>query len=230
MIVDIYNISNIIINKDHSGWFAPTRFNLLIKNAQMRCYDELTDDYRRAKNRVLRHSPEKSLAKINQALSTIYTLGDLTKSSGKFALPSDSMYLESVFVDDVLINEVTISELKKISRSSLTTPSESEAVYVNYGEDIEVYPDTIGEIEDIAFSEVSCAYYKVPDDPQIAFIEVDGVEIINPSATTDITLPESFFDKLVVYVCEQMGVSIRESDVYQYAQNEETKELQKTNT
>ena len=107
MIVDVYEVSNIILNKNHYGWLAPTRFGLLAKNAQLRIYDELFDDYRRAKNRVLKNSAEISIGKIKQALSTIYKSASLTYSSGTFALPSDVNTIDGVYVNDEIATEIT---------------------------------------------------------------------------------------------------------------------------
>jgi hypothetical protein len=230
MIEDVFKVCNIILNKNHFGWgLTPARAGLLFKTAQLRIYEELTDDYRRAKIRVAQHKPEMSLPKIAQALSTIYNVADLTKASEKFALPSDVLMIESVFVDDIKIDEVSMSEYKALNRNHLTKPTEDEPIYVNYGSYIKVYPDTIGSVGSVAFSEVGLGYYKTPADPVLAYTTTGDFEIIDPSESVDFTLPESFFDKIVVYTLQMIGVTIREEAVAQFSQNEESKELQKNN-
>lgn len=228
MIVDVYEVSNIILNKNHYGWLAPTRFGLLAKNAQLRIYDELFDDYRRAKNRVLKNSAEISIGKIKQALSTIYKSASLTYSSGTFALPSDVNTIEGVYVNDEIATEITESKYKMLSRS-IVPASEDDPMYVGYGSTIKIYPPTVGVLGGVSTPDVTISYYGTPPDPYISFIEVGDNRILDPSSVVDFTLPDIYFDKIVVYILQQLGVSIREQEVQQYSQNEEVKKMQKNN-
>jgi len=100
------------------------------------------------------------------------------------------------------------------------------------GNQIEVFPNVNTSITSIVLR-----YYKLPQgilpdtgakttaSPRFGYTSsVAGVETYSSANSVDFELPEQYFTELVHEVAKLIGVNLRDTDVYNYASNEVTKD------
>ena len=82
-----------------------------------------------------------------------------------------------------------------------------------------IYPTTFNEE-----GEVECHYFRYPLDPKWTYISLgNGEPIFNQSQPDyqDFELPIEDEPRLIVKILQYCGISIRETEVYQFAKVEE---------
>ena len=79
-------------------------------------------------------------------------------------------------------------------------------------------------------------YYKIPksldasgnpssNNPTWAYSTVNGEAIYNSSNSYQFELPESVYNKIIVRILQLAGLSIRESDIVNFANTEEAEDM-----
>ena len=114
---------------------------------------------------------------------------------------------------------MTHGKITLLDNSLLTAPSLEYPAYTLDGNSITVYPATIDTQGDI-----SCQYIRYPRDPQWTYVTLThGEPVFTASAADyqDFELPIDDEPRLVYRILQMAGMSIREGDVYQYANAEE---------
>ena len=122
------------------------------------------------------------------------------------------------------MEKVTHSKITMLVNSMLTAPNETFPAYTLEGNLITAYPTTID-----ANGEVKCQYFRYPKDPKWTYISItSGEPVFNSTAADyqDFELPLSDEPNLVVKILEYAGISIRETEVVQFAKGEETQNIQ----
>ena len=120
--------------------------------------------------------------------------------------------------------KVTHSKITMLNNSVYTAPTVEYPSYTSEEASMQVFPnsmDTAGR--------VIAQYFRYPRDPNWTYIELTGGEpVFNQSDAQyqDFEVPFDEEDNLTMKILNYAGVSIRDSDVYQFANGEETKENQ----
>lgn len=138
----------------------------------------------------------------------------------------------------VPIERVDFRRFAFLSRSNLTTPDFDFPVYmlkVDYTASssgdiskptIYVYPQDINGVNGINLIHIN--YIRVPSTPKWTYTTVSGNPVYNASATDrqDYEIHPSDIYRLVHKILSYAGLSIRESDVVQYAEGREAQNKQ----
>ena len=109
-------------------------------------------------------------------------------------------------------------------------PSEAEPVAIRNYNNIEVLPATIG-------ADVNLSYYKTPQGvttsgaptpayPNWAYTVVSSKSVYNATDSVDFELPKHLEYRLATIILLDVGVSLREADVFQMAQAMQQGEIQ----
>jgi len=236
----VYSALKDLVNKDQRGFVTPAVFNNFAQVAQMNIYNDLFSNLDRSKIVRLRNADPKSdkstTKRIEEDLSVFIKRATIAQANGVFDKPADlARVISATSFGSILMNtstKVSIPvvydpiKLDYILRSELSIPTETAPVAAIF-DDIEVYPTTIKKI--------ILTYYKQPQGlnpvtgaktttmPRFGYTVVAGKEIYSAANSVDFELPEHYFADLVVEIAKLIGVNLRDTDVYAYA-NQETQQ------
>ena len=236
----VYSALKDLVNKDQRGFVTPAVFNNFAQVAQMNIYNDLFGNLDRSKIVRLRNADPKSdkstTKRIEEDLSVFIKRATIAQANGVFDKPADlARVISATSFGSILMNtstKVSIPvvydpiKLDYILRSELSIPTETAPVAAIF-DDIEVYPTTIKKI--------ILTYYKQPQGlnpvtgaktttmPRFGYTVVAGKEIYSAVNSVDFELPEHYFAELVVEIAKLIGVNLRDTDVYAYA-NQETQQ------
>ena len=236
----VYSALKDLVNKDQRGFVTPAVFNNFAQVAQMNIYNDLFGNLDRSKIVRLRNADPKSdkstTKRIEEDLSVFIKRATIAQTNGVFEKPTDlARVISATSFGSILMNtstKVSIPvvydpiKLDYILRSELSIPTETAPVAAIF-DDIEVYPTTIKKI--------ILTYYKQPQGlnpvtgaktttmPRFGYTVVAGKEIYSAANSVDFELPEHYFADLVVEIAKLIGVNLRDTDVYAYA-NQETQQ------
>jgi len=236
----VYSALKDLVNKDQRGFVTPAVFNNFAQVAQMNIYNDLFGNLDRSKIVRLRNADPKSdkstTKRIEEDLSVFIKRATISQANGVFDKPTDlARVISATSFGSILMNtstKVSIPvvydpiKLDYILRSELSVPTETAPVAAIF-DDIEVYPTTIKKI--------ILTYYKQPQGlnpstgaktttmPRFGYTVVAGKEIYSAANSVDFELPEHYFADLVVEIAKLIGVNLRDTDVYAYA-NQQTQQ------
>ena len=159
-----------------------------------------------------------------EVISTFSTSATLAQvAANRYALPSDYYMLDVLQYNPTGIEIELIEESKlRYLSSTLMAPTSAFPLYVQRGNNIDVFPATITGAND-----VSAFYIRYPQDPKWTYINLtNGEPLFDQSAIDyqDFELPITDEPELVNLILQYAGISVREGDVYTFADREEQKE------
>jgi len=222
-----------VLNKNNYGYISPSDFNLYAKQAQLDIYEDYFYDYNYQINKENARQSGTGMADIKKSLAEVIELFSVTSdlahvATNTFTPPSDYYLINKLlFNNGVKLKEmekVTHSKITMLLNSMLTAPNETFPAYTLEGNLITAYPTTID-----ANGEVKCQYFRYPKDPKWTYVSItSGEPVFNSTAADyqDFELPLSDEPNLVVKILEYAGISIRETEVVQFAKGEETQNIQ----
>ena len=218
-----------ILNKNNYGYISPGDFNLFAKQAQL----EIFDGYFTELNTVINAENarvsgteyadlNKSIREVINNFSVSNPLAQAT-ASNEFFTPSqattgdDYYLLNKVLAGGVEAEPVTHGKITLLNSSLLTAPSAQYPAYTLEADRITVFPDIYQN------GDVECQYIRYPFDPNWTYNQLVGGEPVffQSSDYQDFELSIDDEPGLVYRILQMAGVSIREADVYQYADAEE---------
>ena len=244
MINSVRNTVLSVLNKNNYGYLSPSDFNLFAKQAQLDLFDNYFYQYN---YQIMKENARQSgtgYADIRKGYEEVIDLfsvtNDLTHiSDNEFSAPSilttgDDYYLVvKVLCYDASVpprvfkgeaEKVHNSKISMLLNSMLTTPTETFPAYVLNGGTITVYPDTFD-----AATEVSCNYIRYPKDPKWTYVTLTNGEPAFDQTAADYQDFELTIDDevgLAMKILQYAGVSIREADVYSFANSEDAQGAQ----
>ncbi|UCD07209.1 MAG: hypothetical protein JSW41_05290 [Candidatus Aenigmatarchaeota archaeon] len=243
MINSVRNTVLSVLNKNNYGYLSPSDFNLFAKQAQL---DLFQDYFYQYNYQVMKENTRQSgtgYADIKKGLEEVIDLfsvtNDLTHiADNRFSAPSitttgDDYYLIlKVLCYDASVpprvfkgeaEKVHQSKITMLNNSMLTAPSELFPAYTLDGDTITVLPSTFD-----APTEVECNYIRYPKDPKWTYVSLtNGEPTFDQSAADFQDFELSIEDEvtLVLKILQYAGVSIREAEVYGFANSEETQDI-----
>jgi len=116
--------------------------------------------------------------------------------------------------------KVTHSKITILNNSTLISPSILFPAYTTESASLNVYPDTLDSV-----GRIVSQYIRYPKDPKWTFITLTNGEPSFDASQTDYQDFELALDSetnLTLKILQYAGVSIRESDVYSFAQTKES--------
>ena len=238
-VLKVYNALKDISNKEQKGFITPAVFNSFAHIAQMNVYNELFDDFIKAKG-MMRQSMDlgrdRSPRKISAEDVSMYIKDEpLQQIEGnRFEKPSDLGKVISIRVEgeygtseDRVACEMLydVERINAILGSHLSTPTDDFPVAL-VSKDIEVFPDTV--------SEASITYYSLPSSfdygtttpssmqPQIQFLL--GSQVVDPETSKDFMVPNEYLPEIVFEMCELMGIRLRDQNLMGFGARKEAAE------
>jgi hypothetical protein len=228
MINSVRNTVLAVINKNNYGYISPSDFNLFAKQAQLDMFEKYFQKYNAQINKENGRMSGTGLANVSkqyeEVISTFSTSATLAQvAANRYALPSDYYMLDVLQYNPTGIEIELIEESKlRYLSSTLMAPTSAFPLYVQRGNNIDVFPATITGAND-----VSAFYIRYPQDPKWTYINLtNGEPLFDQSAIDyqDFELPITDEPELVNLILQYAGISVREGDVYTFADREEQKE------
>jgi hypothetical protein len=211
------------VNKNNFGYITPDDFNLFAKQAQIDIFEDYFYQYNTWINKMNNRQSGTGYADMvklaEEVIDSLSSTTTLSVSSGKFLLPSNYYYINTIRYGSKEIDRVSQDKILNLLSSNLTSPSTLYPVYTQEGDFVTVYPDSITSIKP--------QYIRIPKDPKWTYIMVNGAPIFNPNNDyQDFELPLTDEPLLVAKILKYAGLSIREGDVYQFGNLEQTNNKQ----
>ena len=152
-------------------------------------------------------------------------------NSTTLSISADIMNLNDTYI---IYTNTNITEVERLSQnkifyltsSPLTAPTTQFPAYVLNGNTVTIYPSTILEA-----TSIQSQYIRYPLTPKWTYSQLTGGQPeFNPAQADyqDFELPLSDEPTLVAKICSYIGIEIRESDVYDFGQQELRDETQQT--
>jgi len=213
-----------LANKEQRGYITPQEFNLLANQAQMEILNQYFYDinqwgrqhgndteYSDMLNIIQEKLSElevRIVDTITSIVGGIYNyrtnINDLYKlGSVHTTHPTNSQKIE--------IEEVNNNEWYTMQSAPLTRPTLSRPVYVNRQDGLNIYPDTIEDID--------ISYIKMPNKVEWGYFVINDKALYdsNLSKTTHFELHASEETELVYKILRLAGISIKQPEVVQVA-------------
>lgn len=221
-----------ILNKNNYGYISPADFNLFAKQAQLEVFSAYFKELNQIINAENGRMSGTEYADLNKGtresidvFSRTVTLTQTGAGANTYFTPSqattnDDYYLiNKVLGGGVEAERVTHGKITLLNSSLLTSPSAQYPAYILEADRITLFPNTITGAND-----VTCQYIRYPRDPKWTFsVLSNGEPVFNQSLPDyqDFEVPIDDETDLVYRILQMAGLSIREGDVYQYANAEE---------
>ena len=211
-----------LANKEQRGYITPQEFNLLANQAQMEILNQYFYDinqWGRQHGNDTEYSDMLSIIQeklselevrivdtITSIVGGIYdyrtNINDLYKLGSVYTThPTNSQKIE--------IEEVNNNEWYTMQSAPLTRPTLSRPVYVNRQDGLNIYPDTIENID--------ISYIRQPVTVQWAYVVVNDKALYNDNISVDFELHASEETELVYKILRLAGISIKQPEVVQVA-------------
>ena len=227
MIDSVRNTVLSAVNKNNFGYITPDDFNLYAKQAQIDIFEDYFYQYNTWINKMNNRQSGTGYAdmirlaeEVIDSFSSTSTLDPFELDSNVFELPSDYYYVNTIRYGSKEIDRLSHDKVLNLLASNLTSPSTLYPAYTQEGDYITVYPSTI-------ITNVKSQYIRVPKDPKWTYIMVNGAPIFNQNNDyQDFELPLTDEPLLVAKILKYAGLSIREADVYQFGNVEQTNNKQ----
>lgn len=219
-----------ILNKNNYGYISPSDFNLYAKQAQLEVFESYFTDLNQAinaENARMSGTEYADMSKgISEAINVFSVTNPLTQNAANvFFAPSltttgdDYYLLNKVLAGGIEAEPVSHSKITMLNASLLTAPSTQFPAYTLQGDSITVFPATFNQPGD-----VNAQYIRYPFDPKWTYVSLVGGEPVFDQSQLDyqdFELPIEDEPRLVYRILQMAGMSIREGDVYQFANAEE---------
>ena len=223
-----------ILNKNNYGYISPSDFNLYAKQAQLEVFESYFTGLNQAinaENARMSGTEYADMSKgINEAINVFSVTNPLTQSPNPatpnvFFAPSpnttgdDYYLLNKVLAGGIEAEPVSHSKITMLNASLLTAPSTQFPAYTLQADSITVFPATFNQPGD-----VNAQYIRYPFDPKWTYVSLVGGEPVFDQSQLDyqdFELPIEDEPRLVYRILQMAGMSIREGDVYQFANAEE---------
>jgi hypothetical protein len=123
--------------------------------------------------------------------------------------------------------KVTHSKITMLNNSILTSPTIQYPAYTQENGLLSAYPNTLTSV-----GQVMSQYFRYPLPPRWTYLQLTNGEPVfdqNQPDFQNFELPQDDEVNLIIKILQYAGISIREGDVYQFAQAEETQNTQEEN-
>lgn len=235
----IRNVVRNILDKDGKGWIGDNKFNNLLTQVQDEVFNDIYTMYTmalRKRGAQLEYKDFKysGISQIRDDLRPCFrTSTALSLSSSAddniFDIPSDYRYFDGVKLNGKACQIYDNGDETAYMLAGRAAPTATYPVAILGFNDITIYPTTITSADNATIS-----YYKNPEginnsgqavsqSPTWAFTTVGNNSVYNATNSIQPELPESTYNKMIIRMVAMYGINLRETEVVQFANNEEVK-------
>ena len=228
MINSVRNTVLAVANKNNFGYITPEDFNLYAKQAQLDIFENYFYQYNQwviKQNARVSGSEYANVVKhLEETLDRFSVVAPLIVDVDSiFDLPTDYYFINKIIYNNKKeVDKVSQGKVLNLLSSNLTAPSIIYPAYTMDGFQVTLYPTTID-------TNVSIQYLRLPRDPKWTYTTiVNGSPLFDQSANDyqDFEIPGFDEVSLVSKILEYAGISIRESDLYNFGAAQEVNNKQ----
>ena len=225
----VYQRVLVLANKEQRGYITPQEFNLFANQAQMEILEQYFYDinqFGRQHGNDTEYSDMLSI--IQEKLSELEVRivdTTITDSIYDYRTELDDVYkLGSVHTthptnsQKIEIEEVNNNEWYTMQSAPLTRPTLSRPVYVNRQDGLNIYPNTIEDID--------ISYIRQPVTVQWAYVVVNDKALYNDNISVDFELHASEETELVYKILKLAGVNLKNPEIVNAGQTLEQGQIQ----
>ena len=211
-----------LANKEQRGYVTPQEFNLYANQAQLEILNQYFYDINQwSRQHGSNHEYAdmldliyEKIAVLNVRQLALLVNNGILQIIGNPNIPLGVYKLGSVFFNmnngrSTEIEEVNYNEYEKMAMAPLTRPTLNRPVYVNRIDGLNIYPNTIEEVD--------ISYVKVPNTVNWAYVVVNDKALYNDNISVDFELHGSEETELVYKILKLAGVNLKQPDVAQVA-------------
>lgn len=225
LINGIYEVVNVLLNKDQRGKISPFEFNNIAVQGVRKVTDELLSEYKKLvlrKNRFTLGAGLANQAHFNvQAIEYYLMQKDITVVNGSADLGNDIWFLSEAYSDNSLIEKVENTTYNTLKRSNTMRPNTCMPICTMMGNSLKVFPNQ---------SKIEIHYLRKPKDPQWNYQMVNGVAIFDGDTSKDFDVHYSLVSDLVIEILGMCGINLREQEIEQYVAQLKQEAIAKQNT
>ena len=219
-----------LANKEQRGYITPQEFNLFANQAQMEILNQYfydTNQFSRQHGNDTEYSDMLGIIQEKLSELEVRIVDTITVTGGIYDYRANinNLYkLGSVHTthptnsQKIEIEEVNNNEWYTMQSAPLTRPTLARPVYVNRQDGLNIYPDTIEDID--------ISYIRQPVTVQWAYVVVNDKALYNDNISIDFELHASEETELVYKILKLAGVNLKNSEVVQAAQTLEQSQIQ----
>jgi|TARA_R110002073_G_scaffold109360_1_gene245287 hypothetical protein len=214
------------LNKEQRGYVTPQEFNLFAEQAQLDIFEQYFYDINQF-GRLHGNSTEYSdmLDILEEKLSVFEAppVNVTMANTGIGTLPTNYRLGNVMHTTNGvarIVEKLNKKDIQILQMSPLTTPNLIRPAYTRTSEStIQLYPATI-------IADVTCDIISKPTPPNWNYVMVYGEALYNATGSTDFQLHQSEEIALVEKILEFAGLSTKEVQMYQIANQEEMQTIQ----
>ena len=214
------------LNKEQRGYVTPQEFNLFAEQAQLDIFEQYFYDINQF-GRLHGNSTEYSdmLDILEEKLSVFEAppVNVTMANTGIGTLPTNYRLGNVMHTTNGvarIVEKLNKKDIQILQMSPLTTPNLIRPAYTRTSEStIQLYPATI-------VANVTCDIISKPTPPNWNYVMVYGEALYNAIGSTDFQLHQSEEIALVEKILEFAGLSTKEVQMYQIANQEEMQTIQ----
>ena len=214
------------LNKEQRGYVTPQEFNLFAEQAQLDIFEQYFYDINQF-GRLHGNSTEYSdmLDILEEKLSVFEAppVNVTMANTGIGTLPTNYRLGNVMHTTNGvarIVEKLNKKDIQILQMSPLTTPNLIRPAYTRTSEStIQLYPATI-------IANVTCDIIYKPTPPNWNYVMVYGEALYNATGSTDFQLHQSEEIALVEKILEFAGLSTKEVQMYQIANQEEMQTIQ----
>lgn len=210
-----------IANKEQTGNITPAQFNLLAPTMQISFINDRLGNVKKYKP----HDPVPPYGwglddKTREELRPLYTLADITMTSGTGPLPDDYLYYDVFNVHsggppNPIVKILARDEFFIQRYSVIKPPLAAFPIGMINGANLDVLPTSI--------TTVRCAHIRKPVTPVWGYTIVNDEPVYNAGTSQDFETSETTHFEIVSKILSAIGINLDVQMVEQYAQMEEAK-------
>jgi hypothetical protein len=233
-VIEIFNVVRDIANKEQRGFVTPEVFNTFADIAQKNIFNEMFNELaisQQIRGRSVDPGRYKSIKK--------NVMEDLSRYIDEVNIGIGAVLPKPEFLARIIsattqsgIPVEVIYDTEKVSRmlnSRLSAPTVNFPVCA-IQENIQVYPVLEEQVTLKFYRQPTSMLNNVVDNASLPTYSVTisdanpGTYIVNPIDIRDFDLPNHYKNEITTEILKLMGVRLRDSDLYNYAQAEDQQE------
>jgi hypothetical protein len=225
----IYQRVLLLANKEQRGYITPQEFNLFANQAQMDVFEQYFYDlnqFRMGPGNDTMHADMVDI--LEEKISAFEVTANLAMtqqqgmSQGNLNALNRFYRLSSVRRRNLILESVSRKEFRHLPNSPLAAPTATRPIYM---------VDTINNTLQVAgrrFARLDIDYIQSPRLANWTYIVVGGKALFNGTANDrqDFDLHPSDEPELVMKILALAGLTLKDTNLYQTASGEDTKNIQ----